>query len=218
MDGFTKESHPSYATLAFSRRTGGAITLFGSSIKHSDTIAMTLYHADYQRSLHTDWIHGNKVIAEIEMSYSQFAEAITSMNNGSGIPVTLRFTEKDGRIPPCEFINKREQFTNEYMERIDRVYKKANQAVELAEELIQKKSLTKEDKNQLISLLNTVKSEVGTNSKFTVDMFNEQMDKTVQEAKGEIEAFCQNKINSIAQVALVENRELLLETKPVIIE
>lgn len=33
-------------------------------------------------------------------------------------------------------------------------------------------------------------------------MFNEQMDKTVMEAKGEIEAFCQNKLNSIAQAAL----------------
>lgn len=31
------------------------------------------------------------------------------------------------------------------------------------------------------------------------------MDKTAIEAKGEIETFCQNKINSIAQAALVEN-------------
>ena len=35
---------------------------------------------------------------------------------------------------------------------------------------------------------------------------DEKMDKTTTEAKEEIEAFCQNKINSIAQAALVENR------------
>ena len=33
------------------------------------------------------------------------------------------------------------------------------------------------------------------------------------EAKGEIEAFCQNKINSIAQSALVENRDEILKLK-----
>lgn len=37
---------------------------------------------------------------------------------------------------------------------------------------------------------------------FIADSFNEQMDRTVMEAKGEIEAFCQNKINSIAQATL----------------
>lgn len=39
---------------------------------------------------------------------------------------------------------------------------------------------------------------------FIADQFDEKMDKTVMEAKGEIESFCQNKINSIASAALVE--------------
>ena len=43
-----------------------------------------------------------------------------------------------------------------------------------------------------------------------MSQFNEQMDKTTIEAKGEIEAFMQNKINSIAQASLVEQREQFL--------
>lgn len=46
---------------------------------------------------------------------------------------------------------------------------------------------------------------IGCNLDFCVEQFDKQMDKTAIEAKGEIEAFCQNKINSIAQAALVEN-------------
>lgn len=46
---------------------------------------------------------------------------------------------------------------------------------------------------------------------FCAKQFDEQMDKTVSEAKGEIEAFCQNKINTIAQSALVENKDQLLQ-------
>ena len=44
---------------------------------------------------------------------------------------------------------------------------------------------------------------------FIVNQFNEQMDKTVMEAKGEIEAFYQNKVNTIASAALVEHRDEL---------
>ena len=37
------------------------------------------------------------------------------------------------------------------------------------------------------------------------------MEKTVTEAKGEIEAFAENRLMSIAQAALVENREDLMK-------
>ena len=78
-----RTTHPSYGTLLFSRSTGAKEALFGSSIQHRDTICMTLHHASIERGLNRDWIHGDKVIAEVEMSYSQFAEAITSMNIGT---------------------------------------------------------------------------------------------------------------------------------------
>lgn len=206
-----KTSHPSYGTLAFSRRTGGATPLFGSSIEHRDTIAMTLYHANITRGLHEDRIYGNKLIAEVEMSYSQFAEAITSMNMGSGVPVTIRWTEKDGKIPPCDFVSKREQFADEFKEKRKRVTEDAQQLIEDITELFsQKKALTKADKNAILNKLHHLNMNIGRNMDFIADQFNEQMDKTIMEAKGEIEAFCQNKVNSIASAALVEHKEDLL--------
>ena len=43
--------------------------------------------------------------------------------------------------------------------------------------------------------------------------------KTILEAKGEIESFCQNKINAIANASLVEHREEFLKLEnPVDIE
>lgn len=206
----TKTSHPSYGTLAFSRRTGGATPLFGSSIEHRDTIFMTLYHADCIRGLNQDWIHGNKPIAEVEMSYSQFAEAITSMNMGTGVPVTVRYTEKDGKIPPCDFISKREQFTDEFKEKRRKATEQSQQLINDVAELFEnKKSLTKADKQEIISKLSKLSMDIGCNMDFIADQFNEQMDKTVMEAKGEIESFYQNKINSIANAALVEHKDEL---------
>ena len=49
--------------------------------------------------------------------------------------------------------------------------------------------------------------DIGANTDFIIKQFNEQMDRTITEAKGEIEAFCQNKINAIASASLVEHRE-----------
>ena len=208
----TKTSHPSYGTLVFSRRTGGATPLFGSSIEHRDTIAMTLYHANITRGLHYDSIYGDKKIVEVEMSYSQFAEAITSMNIGTGVPVTIRWTERDGSIPDCDFISKREQFADEFKEKRKEATMESQQIIKDVTELFkQKKTLTKADKQEIIGKLSKLSMEIGCNMDFIADQFNEQMDKTVMEAKGEIESFCQNKINSIASATLVEHKDELLK-------
>lgn len=206
-----RTSHPSYGTLSFHRRSGGATPLFGSSIEHRDTIAMTLYHASITRGLHEDHIYGNDAIAEVEMSYSQFAEAITSMNMGSGVPVTIRWTEKDGKIPPCDYINKREQFAEEFKEKRKRATEGSQQIIaEVMEMFNTKKTLTKNDKEDILRKLSKLNTDIGCNMDFIADQFNEQMDKTIMEAKGEIEAFCQNKINSIAGAALVDHQEELM--------
>lgn len=213
----TETSHPSYGTLAFSRKTGGLTPLFGSSIEHRDTISMKLYHANITRGLHNDSIFGDKVIAEVEMSYSQFAEAITSMNMGTGVPVTIRWTEKDGCIPPCDFVSKREQFVNEFKEKRKKATEDSKQLIKDVTDLFnQKKTLTKADKDIILNKLLHLDMDIGSNMDFIADQFNKQMDKTVMEAKGEIESFMQNKVNSIANAALVEHsNELLALENPV---
>lgn len=210
----TKTSHPSYGTLAFSRRSGGSMVLFGTSIEHKDVIGMRLYHANITRGLHEDHIYGNKLIAEVEMSYSQFAEAITSLNMGSGVPVTIRWTEKDGEIPPCDFVSKRDQFVNEFKEKRKKATDESQQLIkDVAELFSQKKALTKADKDVILNKLHHLNMDIGCNMDFIADQFNEQMDKTVNEAKGEIEAFMQNKINTIATAALVEHKDEFLALK-----
>lgn len=216
----TKTSHPSYGTLVFNRAYGGKTSLFGSSIEHSNVITMELKHANLTRGLNRDDIYGDRTIARVEMSYSQFAEAITSFGQGLGIPVTIRYTEKDGKIPPCDFVSKREQFTDEFKTKTKDVMNDSQQLIQDVTDLFsQKKALTKADKESVISKLRKLSMDLGCNLDFIADQFNEQMDKTVMEVKGEIESFCQNKINAIASAALVEHRDEILKLEnPVDIE
>ena len=204
----------------FNRANGYKRSLFGSSIEHSNVIIMELKHADIERGLNRDWVYGKSPIVEIEMSYSQFAEAITSFGQGNGIPCTIRYTEKDGKIPPCDFVSKREQFTGEFKEQTDKAMEKSKELInEVAELFSSKKTLTKADKENILKKLNMLNYDIGSNIGFIADQFNEQMDKTVMEAKGEIESFCQNKINAIASASLVEHRDEFLKLEnPVDIE
>lgn len=215
-----KTTHPSYGMLLFNRAYGGKTALFGSSVEHSNVITMELRHADVTRGLNRDDIFGDKPIVKVEMSYSQFAEAITSFGQGTGIPVTVRYTEKDGRIPPCDFVSKREQFTGEFKEQTNKTMKESKELInEVAELFSTKKTLTKADKENILMKLNMLNSDIGSNIGFIADQFNEQMDKTVMEAKGEIESFCQNKVNSIANATLVQKRDEFLKLEnPVDIE
>lgn len=216
----TRTSHPSYGTIMFNRSNSRVTPLFGSSIKHNNVITMELRHAEIERGLNRDWVYGKTPIAEIEMSYSQFAEAITSFGCGSGVPCTIRYTEKDGRIPECDFVSKREQFTDEFKGKTKEAMNESQQLIQDVTDLFsQKKALTKADKEAIISKLRKLSMDFGCNLDFIADQFNEQMDKTVMEAKGEIESFCQNKINAIANAALVEHKDEILKLEnPVDIE
>lgn len=216
----TKTTHPAYGTILFNRAYGEKRALFGSSIEHSNVITLELRHANITRGYSSDSVFGNKPIVEVEMSYSQFAEAITSFGQGTGIPCTIRYTEKDGKIPPCDFVSKREQFTDEFKGKIEDAMNESQQLIhDVADLFSQKKSLTKADKEAVMNKLRKLSMDIGCNMEFVANQFNVQMDRTVMEAKGEIESFCQNKINAIASAALVEHRDEILQLEnPVDIE
>lgn len=205
--------HPAFGMIGFSRVSGGENTLFGSSIKHNDRIRLKIKHGGQDRHLHEDWYYGRGLITEVEMSYSQFAECITAMNVGDGVPCTIRYTEKDGHIPAiAKNESKREQFRQEFSDKILKAMEQVQEEIDAVQKsLDDKKNLGVKDRKEMISKLQQIKYNIGSNLDFCVNQFDEQMEKTTMEAKGEIEAFCQNKINSIAQAALVENRDKIIE-------
>ena len=205
--------HPAFGMIGFSRISGGENILFGSSIKHNDRIMLRIKHGEQDRDLHNDWYSGHGLITEVEMSYSQFAECITAMNVGDGVPCTIRYTEKDGHIPAiAKNESKREQFRQEFSDTILKAMEQVQEEIDAVQKsLDDKKNLGVKDRKEMISKLQQIKYNIGSNLDFCVKQFDEQMEKTTMEAKGEIEAFCQNKINSIAQAALAENKDKFVE-------
>lgn len=86
--------------------------------------------------------------------------------------------------------------------------------------LTEKRSLSKEDRSNILTILESVKRELDSNIPFLNELFAEQMDKTVTEAKGEFESYLQNKMNSIAFAAVtgLANRDEMEVSKNMIPE
>jgi hypothetical protein len=104
------------------------------------------------------------------------------------------------------------QFENEFADKNKKQNELANSIIQETQKLFEdKKTFTKKDKEDILGMLYKLQKEIGCNTEFMYKQFNEQMDKTTLEAKGEIESFMQNKINTIANMALVEHKDELLK-------
>jgi hypothetical protein len=199
-------THPAYGLIKFNRRTGSRRTLFGSSIEHHDTISLAISQANITRGLNNDWYHAGKCLVEVEMSYAQFADAITSLNVGEGVPCTVTWQNGVGMLPNPPFINKCEQFTDEVSKSLAEKSEKASEMLEKVKDiLVNKTSISKADRKTIFDSMSWLAGNFGSSSnEFVKRQFEEQMEKTVHEAKCEIEAFAQNKLLQIANHALVE--------------
>ena len=96
--------HPSHGMVSLARGSGNC-RLFGSHMeKHSTFITLRVKRAETQFRHGQRFIHAHGMVCEVVLSSAQFAELITNMNVGDGVPCTLRWTQKDGIIeePPAE--------------------------------------------------------------------------------------------------------------------
>lgn len=208
-----RTDHESYGMLGFHRVTcSGAQPLFGSSIKHRDTIRLTLKTGHMRRSFNEDWYYGDNTLFEVEMSATQFADLITSLNQGDGVPVTIRCM-REGNLHECEdppFVDRGQLHKEEFREHLEDVYAVSNKLIrELEEKFSTKKTFNKTDQKEILDMCRRIRQNIGCNQDFQISQFDRQMERSTTEAKGEIEAFFQNKVNQIAQQALVDNPEKL---------
>ena len=191
-------THPSYGQLEVSRcSSSGAHPLYGSSIKHRETLRVRLYSSTSKRSLSNNWYHPGHTMFEIEMSQSQWAEFISSIGNGGGIPCTIRFANGT-RMDDPPFISERANSDTEFDATIKSVFDKLDQLLVEVDQLLGKPTVTKADRRRIKELLYSARQELMSNLAFVKDQFTEQMDKTVLSAKGEIEAYQQARMSEIA--------------------
>lgn len=208
-----KEEHPSYGQLSISRvSTNSRTPLYGTSNECREYIKITIMQSELHRDLHRSWHFGTNPFIEVIMSPAQFAEAITSLNIGDGVPVTItRVRTHDGtkevyaKIPQPPFRDERDLFDKEFKADVDKVMKDANSLVKQIKELAGQKTVSKKALSEMVSNLEMLQQNIESNMPFIAKSFNEFIGKAVSSAKIEIESFVDNKIRHAGLEALLNN-------------
>lgn len=189
-------THPAFAQLRFSRVQGSA-KFYGSEIESNHYIQMELSTSEMSRELSKDWYFGEREqIVRLRMTNNQFSELITSMNYGSGSCCTLEYLNGK-RLEDLQEVESRKSFVHRKFK--DRMKEFSERLSPERSELIEKikvSKLGKKDKEELLLLIGSIRTEIEQNIPFFAECFQETMDDIVQEAKAEIEAAISHKVTT----------------------
>jgi hypothetical protein len=176
---------PSYGLVGFSRITGTGTPLFGSELRHHTMIALRVHTARVERKLSRDFIYEDKPVVEVWLSEMQFAELLTTMNIGSGVPGTITFRDGVGHIEHEAEGPKRAQFDSEVAADCKRI---ANRLAKL-EQAVANPKIPAGVRKELEELARATRQDIESNLPFVQKQFREAMNRTETEAKAAVEGF-----------------------------
>jgi len=203
-DGETVEKHPSYGMISFSRISGGHDNLFGSSISHQNHVELRIFRGRRGRNINTDWYFADSSpLISVKLSSTQFAELITTMNIGSGVPCTLHHADGE-MMPECPERHQRQEVQDEFKSDMQKVTADLQSATKQLDKLLEPGAIKKSDIINLSECLNRAIQELACNVPFAQECFDEACDKTVSEAKGEIDAAFVSTVNRLGGQKLQE--------------
>lgn len=201
--------HESFGQIQLSRTTGNGTHFYGSELPQDHYITLEVHQSELQRSLVDDRYFNRDMILKVRLSSGQFAEMLTSMNYGTGVPCTIeRVAGK--KIPPLPFTESRKEFVHrKFEDRMKDFAARIKDGQARAKELVKKKTLSKSDIHELNLHIEWLSAEIQSNIPFFAKCFQETMDEVVLEAKTEIENAVQHRISTLGLEALHEQNRLL---------
>jgi hypothetical protein len=185
-----RETHPSYAQISASRVTSsGGVPCYGSKLRHSQFINITIAESECVRSINSDRYHDHKQLITVRLTLNQFAEFITSLNIGGGVPCTIeRLNMK--MIPEPPYRNEAEIVKADFEEKAKEVADTLTDAQKLLAEM--RAPGGKAGKGVLAELAEKLEKavrEIGNNMPYMAECFHETMEDVVTTAKIDIEAY-----------------------------
>ncbi len=194
--------HESFGQIRFSRVSGGGTRFYGSELTQDHYINMEVCRSEKQSHLSNEWYFNKESLIQVRLSSLQFAEMLTSMNYGSGIPCTIESVcgKKMEDVPEME--NRKISKERQFNKRTEEFLNEMKLRQEKIEELLKKPKLSKADKEELSWFMTKTNQELSSNMPFFKKTFVEEMEKVVVEAKSEIESAITHKINKLGVKSL----------------
>jgi hypothetical protein len=191
------ETHPAFGIISASRITSSGASLFQSEVLSNGYIAIRICTATRKRYLHTDRVWAGPEIIEVNLTYAQWAEFISTMNIGEGVPCTI--ASQNGRMMPgISFMARTAAMLDEVRDSAARLVKPVKEALQVLVDSFEGKMPRKH-----LGPLNGVLNAVGNlphNAHFTGEMLNEVAETVTSQVKIEVAAYAglnHNNVNGI---------------------
>lgn len=211
----TDFKHPSYGMVQISRRSGSP-KLFGSSLSQTLTqnyITISVRKATLIREgTDPDRYYGSMRgdLIEVDLSAAQFAELITTMNVGLGVPCTVSVLNNEKVAPPPDLSSESENIREKFKAEVTEFAREVQDDIlPKVREILTKKTLNMADRQAVISAFERVARETGSNVPYTLELFEEATEKVVAAAKTEIDAVLTSVIMNAGLASLQANPEAL---------
>lgn len=197
-------NHPSYGMAGFHRiHNGSGTRLFGSSITdHHNTVRLTIGRGTLIHDLNHDRYYGSQrsEYIEVEFSAAQFAELLTRMNDGSGVPCTIRARNGKGVEAPPDIETETERIKNGFADTLKGYYDRAHKYRNEVDEAT--KGLSAKAREKIRVALDVMEQTFKDNIPFVMEMFDEASARVVTAAKHEIDAFATHVLGTMGLEAI----------------
>ena len=184
-----RKTHESYGLVQFNKLNGQFTNLFGTNVDSGTAIALRIKRGAVKRDLNRTWYGEEEELIEVILSPNQFSELLTTMNCGVGVPCTIQHVAgKRAEAPPLE-PNELDRVKTEFAGKCKELDSKMNDFGQEIVKILEKKSINKGDRNQIINHLKMLHREVGANFPYVLECFQESAEEITQEAKSVVDSF-----------------------------
>lgn len=193
------EYTPEAAALISFSRISGSTALVDSEFDHQGYIKLRINQCKRQHSLSRTWWFSiqKDPYVDVDMSYAQFANLISNLNNGEGTPCTMKYL-LDRKFPNVEPEQSRVLFDKDIVNKVSAI----KPAVDALARGIEDLKISVKSKQTLKALLHRVTRILDDSLPFIVSSYAEHLDNLKQKAELEISSYLDMRVHQYGQDAL----------------
>jgi len=197
-------THPSYGMVSFTRFTSTGYRMFGSAVKVNGGVTLCVKRAIRAHTLHHDWYRGREQLIEVHLTELQFAQLLTGMNVGDGVPCTINFVAGEGRVedPPADVLTEAEIVHKDVKEKSRDLGRQLDKAAADIRKVLAESKVAKGEKEKVLHAVDMFVQEVRHNLPYLMEQFQQSAERVVSELKTEVVAFCERTLRSRGLEAL----------------
>lgn len=211
-DDMTIMDHPAFGQITVNR-VSGSRTLYGSDFRHDAYVRVTIKRSQLHRNHSRDWYYDKGEIITVDLSEAQWATFVSSFGVGSGVPCTIAREALKG-VPTIPFRDEAQEFKIEASAALTAALDEIKALRAAVEENVA--GMSKAKQGSLMESVRKAERSLSDSLPFIADQMAEHMEKRVEKAKVEVNAYATATVMRLGLDALNDHRRDLGYDAPVL--